>query len=47
MSQKKKKQVKILPEDKLLKIDLTFQEAIKATMIAADKKIKIQKQKDC
>lgn len=46
MSRKKKKQVKVLSEDKPLKIDMSFEQAIKATMIAADKKFKDQKQKD-
>ncbi len=47
MSGKKKtKLIKIPSENTLLKIDKTFDEAVKATMVAADKKIKIQKQKD-
>lgn len=40
------KPIRVLPDDTPLKIDKTFEEAIKATMIAADKKAKIQKQKD-
>ncbi len=36
----KKKLVKALPKEEPLKIEKTFEEAIKATMFAADKKVK-------
>ena len=36
----KKRAVKALPKEEPLKIEKTFEEAIKATMIAADKKVK-------
>ncbi|MBP7540733.1 MAG: hypothetical protein KA802_12475 [Saprospiraceae bacterium] len=45
MPPKKKKQVKYLPKEQPLKIDMSFEQAIKATMIAADKKIKNRNEK--
>ncbi len=40
MSVKKKKQVKTLPKEEPLRIDMSFEQAVKATMIAADKKVR-------
>jgi hypothetical protein len=40
MSGKRKKQVKAIPKEEPLKIDKSFEDAIKATMVAADKKVR-------